>query len=317
MFTSSRSVGGLYRASSQGQLGFPADTDGNGAPDVFGPFTINESGSTGDYYAWAYAAEAAATVAGVDLSLYQHRVFVLPRYNELNISWAGVANVGCGGYCRSWIAEGEFPMVFTHELGHNLSMAHAGTDPENDGTTNSAYGDYSDPMGLSRAWHGFNGAHIDQMGWFDGFSGAVSTVVSGGTYQIAAIGSDPASGSTPQILKIERIDTANFYYLTYRQPTGYDGSLSGTYTQGVKVHHYRGSGYSATNHILTMTDGGPVHDPANDITVTQISRDGATATIQVTYVLTCNKATPSVGIGPSIHLVRPGEIVDFSVSVTN
>lgn len=66
-----------------------------------------------------------------------------------------------------------------------------------------------------------------------------------------------------------------------------------------------------------MTDGGPVHDPANNITVTQIGRDGATATIQVTYVLTCNEATPSVGIGPSIHLVRPGEIVDFLVSVTN
>jgi hypothetical protein len=94
MFTGARSVDGLFQASSQGQLGFQADTDGNGAPDVFGPFTINESGSTGDYYAWAYAAEAAATAAGVDLSLYQHRVFVLARYNELNVSWAGVANVG-------------------------------------------------------------------------------------------------------------------------------------------------------------------------------------------------------------------------------
>jgi hypothetical protein len=94
MFTGARSVDGLFQASSQGQLGFQADTDGNGAPDVFGRFTINESGSTGDYYAWAYA-------AGVDLSLYQHRVFVLRRYNDLNISWAGIANVGCDVYCRS------------------------------------------------------------------------------------------------------------------------------------------------------------------------------------------------------------------------
>ena len=85
----------------------------------------------------------------------------------------------------------------------------------------------------------------------------------------------------------------------------------------MNVHHYRGSGYNATNHILTLTDGGAFQDPANDITISQISRDGATAAIQVTYVLTCNEATPTVGIGPSMHLVRPGEIVDFSVSVTN
>ena len=30
-------------------------------------------------------------------------------------------------------------MVYVHELGHNLNMAHAGTDPENDGVVNSAY----------------------------------------------------------------------------------------------------------------------------------------------------------------------------------
>ncbi len=74
------------------------------------------------------AAEDAAQAAGVDLSLYRHRVLVLPRHNDLpDCSWAGVANVGCSSFCRAWIAEGESPMVFAHELGHNLNLAHAGT----------------------------------------------------------------------------------------------------------------------------------------------------------------------------------------------
>ena len=120
-----------------------------------------------NYYDWAYAAEAAAQAAGIDFSKYQHRVFVLPHYSSLPAcTWAGVANVGCGTFCRAWIAEAESPMVTAHELGHNLNMAHAGTDPENDGTINAAYGDSSNPMGSSRAWHLFNGAHANQLGWF-------------------------------------------------------------------------------------------------------------------------------------------------------
>lgn len=30
-------------------------------------------------------------------------------------------------------------MIYVHELGHNLNLAHAATDPENDSTINSEY----------------------------------------------------------------------------------------------------------------------------------------------------------------------------------
>ena len=46
MWTGSRSVDGLFQEASLGQLGFPADSDGDFAPDVFGPFTINYSGTS-------------------------------------------------------------------------------------------------------------------------------------------------------------------------------------------------------------------------------------------------------------------------------
>jgi hypothetical protein len=50
LFTNSRSVDGLYREASLGQMSFPADTDGNGQPDIFGPFNISYDNSTCDYY---------------------------------------------------------------------------------------------------------------------------------------------------------------------------------------------------------------------------------------------------------------------------
>lgn len=83
MYTNSRSVDGLYRETSLGQVSFPADTDGNGQADVFRPFAISYDNSSCDYYSWASAAETAAQAAGVNLSLYRHRVFVLPCYFDL------------------------------------------------------------------------------------------------------------------------------------------------------------------------------------------------------------------------------------------
>ncbi len=118
MFTGSQNVDQLYQTSSYGQMSFPPDTDGDGAADVFGPFAIDASGTVCDYYDWAYKADAAADAAGIDLSLYDHRVYVVPRYNDQACTWAGVANVGCNrsdsyrsGFCRSWLAEGESGMV--------------------------------------------------------------------------------------------------------------------------------------------------------------------------------------------------------------
>ena len=99
MFTGANSVAKAYQDSSYGQVSLPADTDGDGQPDVFGPFAVAGSSSSCDYYGWAYGADEAAEAAGIDLSLYQHRVYVLPRA----CGWGGVANLGCGSYCRAWI----------------------------------------------------------------------------------------------------------------------------------------------------------------------------------------------------------------------
>jgi hypothetical protein len=321
MWTGARSVDGLYQETSIDQVSWPADTDGNGSPEVFGPFPIDYDNSTCDYYGWAFAAEQAATAAGVDLSLYKHRVFVLPRYNELPAcSWVGVANLGCGTYCRSWIAEAESPMVFAHELGHNLGMMHAGTDPENDGTANSSYGDYSDPMGSSRSWHGFNASHLDQMGWLASYLGSISTVVAGGTYEIAAIGTDPVAAEAPQALKVEKPDSGELYYLSFRQPYGYDGSLSETYIRGVNIHRFGGSG--TTYFIQSLTDGESFVDDVNGITVTQLGVSGDYVTLDIAFGDTppppaCTLGTPSLSLSPSSQLVQGGSSASYTIRLTN
>ncbi|MBS3953917.1 MAG: hypothetical protein KGZ88_13290 [Methylomicrobium sp.] len=315
MYTNSRSVDGLYREASLGQLGFNPDADGDSKPDVFGPFAINYDNSTCGYYDWAAAAEAAAQASGIDLSQYRHRVFVLPN-NLPSCSWAGIANVGCGTFCRAWIA-GSTGMIFTHELGHNLNLAHAGTDPENDGTINSVYGDYSDPMGTSSSsWYLFNAGHIDQMGWYSNIPGAVSTVTAEGNFTLAAIGADPYSvGNTPFILKIAKPDTGDLYYLSYRQPIGNYNQLSTTYTKGINIHRYKGAGYAATTHIKTLINGETFTDSSNGISVTQLSQGNGYASLQVSFG--CATGTPVVSASPSTLALRPGEAANFSVSVSN
>ncbi|SDY97595.1 hypothetical protein [Nitrosomonas halophila] len=317
MFTNTRSVDGLYREASWGQMRFLADTDGDGSPDVFGPYTINYDNSTCSYYNWATAAEAAAEAAGVDLSLYRHRVFVLPRTAELPAcSWAGIANVGCGTFCRAWIA-GQTGMIYAHELGHNLGMAHAGTDPENDSVINNVYGDYSDPMRTSSSsWYVFNAAHSDQMGWYANVPGTISTVVAGGTFNLAAIGLDPASvHGAPFMLKVAKPDSNDFYYLSYRQPIGQYNQLSSTYTRGVNIHRYRGTGYSATTHIRTLVDGETFVDSVNGIAFTQLSQGSGHASVQVSFG--CVTAAPALSISPTTLALRASETARFSVNVTN
>jgi hypothetical protein len=170
-------------------------------------------------------------------------------------------------------------------------------------------------MGSSRAWHVFNAGHIDQMGWYAGLSGAITTVVASGSYDLAAIGRNPALATAPTMLKIAKPDTNDFYYLSYRQPTGYDATLSSTYTKGVNVHRYRGSGYAYTTHITTLTNGGIFTDNANGIRVEQLASADGYATVQVSFG--CAAATPTVALSPSALTLTTGATGTLSVDVAN
>lgn len=315
LYHAPQSMSKLYLNTSYGQLSFKADTNGDSTPDVVGPFNIGVSRVGCNYYSWANAADNAAQTAGVDLSLYQHKIYVLPPYSQLpDCGWAGVAHVGCAIVCRAWIAEPQSLMVYAHEVGHNLNMAHAGTDPENDGVMNNEYGDLSDPMGISRSLHNAVAPHIHQLGWFNAFPNSIHTVTTGGTYQIAPIGTTP-DGTLPHALRIAKPNSGDYYYLSYRQPTGFDATLSSTYTGGVNIHRYAGSGYSHTKFINTLPDGGVFSDPVNGITVTQSSHGADSTVVNVSFY--CMGQTPSMTISPSTVWVKPDSSLSLTAQMTN
>jgi len=317
MYTNTRSVDGVMRASSYNQISFEPDTDGDGAADVFGPFNINfNAGDSCDYYGWANAAENAATASGIDLSLYKYRVFVLPRYNDLpRCGWAGLGNLGCGSFCRSWIAEGESGMVYAHELGHNISWHHSGVDPENDGTVNNEYGDYSGIMGSNRSWHQVNAPHRDQLNWFAPYPDSLVNVVDGGVYDLSALEIDPATGTTgAQVLKIAKPDSNDFYYVSYRRASGSFGA-STTYADKISIHRYRGSGAVVTSLVKVLGQDGVFTDNANGITIAALSVGTANASVQVSFE--CANLSPTVSMSPASQLGANGTTLNYTVNITN
>jgi hypothetical protein len=314
MFTGTNSVDGLYQAASFGQVAVPPDTDGNGLPDVFRVTIPNVASEACDAYGWAAAAESAAQAAGVNLGLYQHRVIVLP--GNVTCSWAGLGNVGCGSYCRAWVKTCNLPDVYAHEIGHNLDMAHASTDTNNDGTIDCEYCDQSDIMGYGGVgWRIFSAPHENQKQWMP--LGKVQEVSASGTatYVLSPLQASPTTTPYPQILKIRKTDTGDWYYLSYRQRQGYDASLASAYVDRTSIHRYAGSGYNNTRHIVALQDNQAFDDTVNGLSVRQISHDALSATLQITT--SCTASAPLVTLAPARQSGRPGTQLQFTATVTN
>jgi hypothetical protein len=317
--TGNTNVSEYYIEASNGEFGFLRDADTDGYLDVFGPYRINAlSTEACDYYSWAYKAEDMALAAGVDLSVFKHLLFVIPSTNTC--TWAGVANVGCGVQCRSWVARCSMSDLYAHELGHNLSMRHASTDTNNDGVTDSEYGDYSDVMGYSNVgWRDPNAPHKEQMGWFNDFPGQIQTINTSGTYTLAPLDRYPWEVDQPQILKIYKADTGEYYYLSYRLKIGYSSTLRTAYAEHVNIHRYKGSGSIATKFIKALSDGGQFQDAALGVTVTQLSHnaDPATGFATLTVSFGSVPVAPSLTILPTSQTATSLVTLSYAISVRN
>jgi hypothetical protein len=276
LFDPANSVDSVYRESSFGALGFSGD--------VIGPFTINHSLSNGcNYGTWGQAADTLALSAGIDLAQYQHVQYYIPL--DSPCAWSGVATLpGSRSYIRScsrWVP--------AHELGHNIGMNHASA-----GTVE--YGDHSDAMG-NGGDKNFNAPHMSQMGWLP--AEKVQTISQGGTYSLAALFADPHATLRPQVLRIaDPKDSTNFYYLSYRDLSGYSATLSSTYALKTNVHTQRNSvtvlgGTARTYFQSALIDGASFTESSGAFTVKQLSRDATGPALQITFGAPVPTLTPT------------------------
>jgi len=298
MFTGDPSVNKLYQVASYGQVSWPSDTDGNGQVDVF-RVQINDAGNDCASDTWRAEADSAAGAGGVNLGLYQHRVYVFP--STVACSWAGRGLIGCGDACWAMVATCDRGDVFAHELGHNLGMRHASFDADNNGVIDSScpwgswpgegeYCDDSDFMGIStNVWRLVNGLHENEMGWLA--AARISDATDGGTYTLAPLETVPSDPAARQLVRVAKPDTASMYYLSYRRRVGYDTNLRPSYADRTSIHTQSSSG----NTLLVgfLADGESFHDAANGIAFTQIGHDAASATIVID--LTCGNGVLDPG----------------------
>jgi Gametolysin peptidase M11/Bacterial Ig domain len=241
VFTASSSVSAFYEEESYGQISLTGKLRADG--DVFGPFSLSGSPAGCSYLTWNDEAEQAAADAGIDLSGYQHIVYIFPYKSACQ--WAGIADLG-GSRIN---INGDFignaaTAVVAHEFGHNFGLQHAGSWSCTSGgvrvqisgtCTIAEYGDPFDTMGNIGYRHN-NGWGLDKLGLFAPEN--VQTVTTSGIY---ALRSALTPTSEPTVLRIPRARAAtsnnitSWYYLEIRQTGGIFENVSDASTTGVSI----------------------------------------------------------------------------------
>lgn len=252
---------------------------------VAGLYNLNYTESPCSTFPWSADLESQAQNSGINLSEYNRRFYVFPDSPSCGV--AGTGTIG-GNPSMSWIFRCSMSDVYAHELGHNLGMDHAATPA-------SQIGDISDIMGYSGVGLRYiNAPHQEQMGWLDTLK--FQTITHNGTYNISPLELDTSKAQYPQILKFPKPDTSDTYYLSYRQPIGFDTTLSSTYTKGVNIHHYISDSATRTYFLSSLGDGEIYSDSVNGIIVTQLTHNSDYVTVDIKLISTCPQINATLEI---------------------
>jgi hypothetical protein len=260
-----------------------------------------------DYNSIANAANSAATAAGYNLSNYVNKFYVMPH--NTSCGWAGLAYVGSP--YTAWSNGYNSGQVFTHELGHNFGLYHAGsTSCLGSGCGVAEYGDPYDTMGNSAMMH-YNSFQKSRLGWLPGY-----TTHTGGTATYDLTPLEMAGGGNYAV-KIAA-SSSRVYWIEYRQPTGVFDNVSGVQfrvaspfesTSGSDDTHIFNTGVS----LAGLPVGGTYTDSTYGISVTVMSATPSSATVQVT---SASLASSSTTVTSSINPSPVGNMVSFTAKVT-
>jgi len=263
-----------------------------------------------DYTSIANAANSVATAAGYSLSNYKNKFYVMPH--NTSCSWSGLAYVGSP--YQAWSNGYNSGQVYTHELGHNFGLYHAGSAScLSSGCGVAEYGDPYDTMGNKAMMH-YDSNQKAKLGWLA--SSAVATHT-GGTSNYTLYPFE-ASGGTTYAVKIAAASSRT-YWLEYRQPLGFDASSTGGVQFRVAAPFASSSGSDDTQifnsgfGMAGLPVGSTYTDATYGISVTVLSASPSGATIQVS---SASLAASSTALTSSINPAAQGSSVTFTASVT-
>ncbi|MHC6223136.1 putative Ig domain-containing protein [Arthrobacter sp. MMS24-S77] len=174
----------------------------NPAGDVIGPVMMTDAAKGCNIGELLNQGRAAATAQGYDVSKYLRTIVYTSPGAGCNGGKANVGGINGGGWVQAdWYSS--TPML-THEIGHNLGLAHSGvmrcTDANGnpavlyksgfdsivgqpDNCTSDGEGDVYDTMGYDGGW--YNAPHLSQLGWIT--PSQQKTVTTNGVYTINAV----------------------------------------------------------------------------------------------------------------------------------
>jgi len=305
MFTdpSGNSIDDLFQETSHGKIWLTGQ--------VAGTYTLNsKSTDSCNVNTWATAMDQFALDDGINPNDYDRKIYVLPSDNNCNNT--GLASVG-DIPSQAWIFRCDTPAVYGHEFGHNLGMNHASTE------TNE-YGDSTDILGSALSGlRQLNGPHQEQMGWRS--PDKFVTVTQSGTFYIAPLELTAAETDKPQVLKITKPGSDDYYYLSYRQPIGFDANLNTTLTKRLHIHLYKGNG-GRTTFISAPLEGASYVDAVNGITLTHVTSTTEFLAVEALFdgsspAPTCVPASPLVNMSPADQSTNAGDTLSYSLTVTN